>query len=216
MGVSYLRQQDLVDGGELASLSVVVIGVGAVGSFTALSLAKMGVERLTIFDCDKVEAHNLPNQFYRLLDLGRPKVEALRDIIRDYAGIEIEVHQEKYLNQPLKGVVIVAVDSMDERTKIWRAVKKFAGVGLLIDARMGAEVAQLHTINPLFDVADYERTLYPSSEAFQEPCTRKAIIYTAMGIACMICGEVKKYVQGEVNKKSLVMDFKLGELIALT
>lgn len=216
VGASYLRQQDLVDGARLATLPIFVIGAGAVGSFTALSLAKMGAEKLTVFDHDRVEAHNLPNQFYRLNDLGRLKVEALKEIVRDYAGIEIQTFPEKYEHQRiLQGVVIVAVDSMETRKSIWKMVRRQPPVDLLIDARMGAEVAQVHTMSPLFDVADYEKTLYSSSEAVQEACTRKAVIYTAMGIACFICGRVKAYIQNEPFSKTLVADFKQDQLLAL-
>lgn len=41
-----------------------IIGAGATGSWVALSLAKMGIENMTIYDFDEVGMHNLPNQCF--------------------------------------------------------------------------------------------------------------------------------------------------------
>ena len=44
-----------------------IIGCGATGSWVALMLAKMGISNITCWDFDKVEEHNLPNQFFYFL-----------------------------------------------------------------------------------------------------------------------------------------------------
>src|SRR5207244_2983363 len=94
----YWRQLDLITPGEL-KLPITVVGAGGIGSPTALALAKMGCSRLTVYDPDLVEPHNLPNQFYRLKDSARPKVEALRDLIRSFTGLEIVALQEAVSQQ---------------------------------------------------------------------------------------------------------------------
>lgn len=210
-GSSFLRQQDLVSAERLSRQSITVIGAGAIGSFTVLSLAKMGGMKLTVYDHDLVEPHNLPNQFYRIEDLDKAKVMALGEIVREYTGVEVEVRPEKYLNQQVRGMVIVAVDSMDERKRIWKVLRH--QVDQLIDARMGAEVAVVYVVNPLVDAERYESTLYSSKEALAEPCTRKAIIYTALGVASMICAQVRALVMNEAVRKETVIDFKLGTII---
>ncbi len=91
----YHRQLDILDP-KLMSVPVVVIGAGATGSFAALSLAKMGVRNITVYDFDTVEEHNLPNQFYRQCDIGKPKVIALQEIIAQFEGIQITAKNEKY------------------------------------------------------------------------------------------------------------------------
>ena len=44
--------------------SCLVVGAGAEGSWVTYGLARMGVKDITVIDFDKVEAHNLPNQFF--------------------------------------------------------------------------------------------------------------------------------------------------------
>ena len=210
----YLRQQDIVDNSRLADLPIIVIGAGAVGSFTALALAKMGVRKLTVYDDDTVTEHNLPAQFFRTGDIGRPKVEALQEIVQAFDGVAIQVRAERFVDQPLTGVVIVAVDSMDQRQRIWRRVRYNPAVKLYIDTRMGTEVAVVHVVNPIDpdDVHRYEENLHGSEEAFQARCTERAIVYTVLGLAAITAGKVKKFVMGQPYRKTVVRDFKLSIL----
>ncbi len=63
MRVSYLRQLDIIDPGKFTG-KIRVIGVGGIGSPTAIILAKMGFKRFVLMDDDTVEPHNLPSQFF--------------------------------------------------------------------------------------------------------------------------------------------------------
>lgn len=68
----------------LDDASVVVIGVGAVGSEVARLLAQAGVGRMLLCDPDTVEPSNLSRgALYRPADLGRPKAEAAVDALRE-------------------------------------------------------------------------------------------------------------------------------------
>ena len=212
MTSDYTRQLDLLDPSKVKT-PLTIIGAGSVGSFTALSLAKMGIQDITVYDGDTVEEHNIPNQFYRMEDIGRPKVAALLDIVYEFTGVEIKPVNELYKDQELKGIVISAVDSMKARKLIWRRLKGIPGVDLYIDARMGAEVGKLYSICPIQDVKLYQQSLHAAKEALHEPCTRRTIVYTVLGISAYICGHVKKFLAGESIKKELTIDFKLGMII---
>ena len=202
------RQLDLLDL-KLSSTPITIIGAGATGSFTALTLAKMGFSELTVFDLH-VEENNLPNQFYRTSDIGKPKVLALQEIIRDFEGIEIKARNEKYRGQRLSGIVICCVDSMDTRLLIWNFVKMNTDIKLYIDLRMGTEVMQMFSVNPidLSQCKDYEQTLFPSSEALPVRCTAKTIMYTVLSIASFLASQVKKFVMKEPISLQVVFDLK--------
>src|SRR3990167_2939873 len=138
----YLRQLDLVLMDVLRKAHVAVIGVGGLGSFAALALAKMGVGKLTLVDGDTIEEHNTANQLYGPDQIGSLKVEACRNIIHSLtSGCQVHtwgfmLDKDNILDVPL---IVTCVDSMEARQEIWRVVQQSSVVESLIDARAGAE-----------------------------------------------------------------------------
>ena len=68
---------------------VAIAGLGGVGSFVAVSLARMGVGELLLVDFDVVEPSNLNRQHYAISHLGMRKTLALKNQI---AGINPYIH----------------------------------------------------------------------------------------------------------------------------
>ena len=61
---------------------VLAIGVGSLGSWAIQHLVAAGVGKVTLVDFDVVSASNLTRQcFFREKDVGRPKLEAAREVI---------------------------------------------------------------------------------------------------------------------------------------
>jgi molybdopterin/thiamine biosynthesis adenylyltransferase len=204
------RQADLVDADAL-EVPVALIGCGGIGSFSALALAKMGCVNLTIFDDDRVEDHNIPNQLYRPDDVGHLKVERLADIIREFTGTTVEARPERIQRQRLQGIIVSGVDSMEARRHIWdRSIRYKAGVVAYIDARMGAELARVYAVRPTDpdDVRFYEKTLYSDDEAWQVPCTAQSIVYNGFAIASLVASQVKRVAMGEPLRREIIFDQK--------
>ena len=209
MTMDFHRQLDVLDQPRLSRIPISVIGAGAVGSCTVLALAKSGAERITVYDDDSIEAHNLPNQWYRMADLGRPKVLALQELVRDMTGVDISVRQERFTGRGATEVTICAVDSMDIRLALWRELQPRPN--LYVDARMGAEVGKVHCVGPFGNW--YQDTLYPSSEAHRAPCTAKATMYCASGLAAFIASQVANYASDRPTRAELTVDFRNGLML---
>ncbi len=208
--MDFWRQLDIVSESEL-QIPITVIGAGGIGSPVCLALAKMGCGQLAVYDDDTVEMHNLPNQLYRIADLGKPKVAALAEIVQAFTGTAIATHAERVDGQRLAGLIVSGVDSMAARRQIWEQTVRYKpGVRLYIDARMGAEVCRIYTVRPVDpdDVRLYEATLYSDDEAEDEPCTARSIIYNVLPVAGLVANQVKKYVKGELLSREIVMDLK--------
>lgn len=121
-----------------------IIGCGAIGSTLAFMLAKLGLTNIVLYDEDMVEGKNVANQMYRSIDIGKPKTEALRDLLVEI-NPEIESNIELkgfYTDQQLDGYVFMAADSIDVRRKIAECNKFNPNVIAMFDFRMRLEDAQ--------------------------------------------------------------------------
>lgn len=68
----------------LADKSVILFGLGGVGSYTAEALARAGIGKLTIVDNDTVSVTNINRQLCALHStVGRPKVDVVKERILD-------------------------------------------------------------------------------------------------------------------------------------
>lgn len=83
----------------LAGKSVILFGLGGVGSYTAEALARAGIGRLTVVDNDTVSVTNLNRQLCALHStVGRPKAEVVKERILDInPRCEVTALQKFYL-----------------------------------------------------------------------------------------------------------------------
>ncbi len=208
------RQLELVPP-EILTQQVTIIGAGAIGSWVALGLAKSGFTKLAVFDHDEVDIVNMSSQFFGIADVGRPKVEALADRIEEMTGEMITPIPEKWDGMKLKGIVIMAADSMEVRKKIFETHKGNAATSWLIDARMGAETALLYTVNPNNpkDCEDYEKTLYTDAEAVQERCTAKSTTYCAIVLSGLVVKAVRDVLVMGKYMRNMAFSLKESDLI---
>lgn len=202
------RQWDLIPK-TAYSKTIIIIGAGAVGSWTTLSLAKMGFGNITVFDHDEVDEVNISSQFYPISAIGKKKVVALQELVEDMTGFKVNVIPEKFTGTMLAAdIVISAVDSMEVRKLVFDSCKL---VDKFIDPRMGAESMLIYTFNPKTDKDKYEASWYSDSNALAEACTAKATIYCANVIAGMIAKIVKNIACNEKYPFNVQYDMKQNQ-----
>lgn len=108
----------------LSEANIILFGVGGVGSWTAESLVRSGVRRLTIVDPDKVAASNINRQLMALHStVGLPKVQVLKQRLLDIApDAQITAIEDMYsadtahkFNLANYSYVIDAIDSLADK-----------------------------------------------------------------------------------------------------
>lgn len=205
----YGRHWHMIDVNRLHTTPIKVIGCGSVGSFTTLSLVKMGAHNIEVWDDDLIDEVNISNQFYRIKDIGEFKCDALQSLIRDFEGIEIRNNATKCNGtQAMSGIVIVALDSMLPRLRIWDSIKNKQDVQLFIDPRMGGRVARIYAVNPMNGIAEYEKTLYTDDDSAPERCTERTIIYNVQGISSMICKLIEDHFKTPIEGcQEIILDY---------
>lgn len=97
--------------------TVILAGVGGIGSYVGFLLARMKPASMFIYDNDIVEAVNMSGQLYGQSDLGRPKVSALAEMIRNYAGYSsVFAISERFTDESeASDIMICGFDNMEAR-----------------------------------------------------------------------------------------------------
>jgi hypothetical protein len=218
--VDYRRQTEVFQPHGF-SKSVDIIGAGATGSHIAYILAKMGVNNMRVFDFDTIEEHNVPNQLYSLADVGRLKVDALRDGIERMTSIKIGAHNLKIENgveYSASNIVFLLTDTMKSRKDIFNSFLKLRpNVELVVETRMGADSGRVYAFNPArpSQAAGWEATLYEDSEAEVSLCgTSISVCCTAVNIASFAAWQMFRYLKGESIENELI--FSLRPLIVVS
>lgn len=209
------RQAELVPE-RVFDVPITVIGAGGIGSFTTLALAKCGFKDITVYDDDKVEEHNIPNQFYPLKAIGTEKVIALQAMIAEWEGIGIKIRgrypDERYRD---KGIIIAAVDNMETRKLIYERNCRNTAVVAIIDGRMGGNQLEVYTcrINDRGDKKAYKSVLWTDEETTQIPCTQRAVIYNVLTIASWIVNQTRLVLSNKEYKRLLILDLESMSMI---
>ena len=204
--MNHIRQLDLANPARFAKENVLIVGAGGIGAASAVCMAKVGFQLLTMMDFDMIEDHNIPNQFLPR-KLGQPKIDGLHELMHVLIPEEQE-HGFSYYEARLDEdtdispytVIVSAVDSMNVRQLLWeKTLEEADGAFIFVDARMGMDTMQLFLVDLLNDDAIdfYYETLFPEEEAEEVPCTSKATMYLSMVIAGMMTNAMTKYFMGK-------------------
>lgn len=125
-----------------------IIGCGSVGSAVAELLVRLGLTKISLYDFDVVNAHNIANQMFFSKDIGEKKVTALRDLlisINPEVSANIEIHEDGYTNSTrLSGYVFLCVDNIDLRRDIASKNKFNHSIKAVFDFRTTLETMQLY------------------------------------------------------------------------
>lgn len=139
---------------KLLSSTVGLVGVGGLGGWILMGLARMGVGRLIIIDGDVFSDNNLNRQaLCREADLGKPKVNvAARWVHQANASVQVRKHyrmvNEDDMVHLLAGsqVLVDALDTLPTRLALQRAARRLNLP--LVHGAIAGYVGQVMTIFP--------------------------------------------------------------------
>ena len=194
MSLEFMRQSRIFNP-EKQKSKIHILGAGSTGSFIALTLSKLGFKDITIYDFDKIEEHNIPNQFYRKEDIGKEKTESIKEIVKSFSDLNlktenIKIDKNTNLGIELNSIVIFCLDNIKTRKLVYEMIKDYPIY--LIDTRMGGEGYQIYSFR-LDDEEKkkvYEEQLKATTS--EAPCGEKSVIYTILSIASETCNIVKR------------------------
>lgn len=119
-----------------------VIGCGAIGSYIATYLVRLGCNNIHLWDFDTVDPHNITNQMYRYNQIGKPKTDSLIEILKEISPSVNIIKHGAYEKQNVSGYIFLAVDSIDLRREITTYLKDNRYIKAMFDCRMRLTDAQ--------------------------------------------------------------------------
>jgi|TARA_R100001530_G_C4312897_1_gene153541 molybdopterin/thiamine biosynthesis adenylyltransferase len=219
------RQFDIIKPDEM-NTPIHIIGCGGIGSWSALLIAKMGCEDITLYDFDKVEDHNIASQFFKEGQEEEPKTSALSNNILEQTGVKCKIADDRVdpniiidLEEEWKemiiakekeiddAIIVIAVDSMEERIKLenfWVDKNNF-----IIDGRMGGLQLEIYAIDSLL----YADTLVKPENVDPEPCTGRSISFNCAVIGGLIANCVRLSLVDKLKPLELKFHFDALELL---
>ncbi|MCK5153065.1 MAG: tRNA threonylcarbamoyladenosine dehydratase [Spirochaetales bacterium] len=111
----------------LKSKTILVAGLGAVGSYAAEGIARLGVGSIRLADFDKISRSNINRQLYALEStIGRQKAEVACERIKDInpecnvVALNLFVHKDTLdtLTTPSPDLIIDAIDSLNPKIEL--------------------------------------------------------------------------------------------------
>lgn len=192
------------------NLSVMILGLGGIGSFLSHVLCRQGYE-MYLYDMDTVEVHNIGSQLYNLNHLNQNKAEVAAQLAKEFGNdraLPMGIFTEE---SPIDNIVFSCFDNMKYRkiafdkwlenqlskTSEYRKENPNE-VNCFIDMRMSAESWQVYFVNNKEDAEKYKLTLFDDSELPDLPCSYKATCQTGMMVSSYAASLFLNYV---ANKK---------------
>ena len=196
--------------------TVLLAGIGGIGSYVAFLLSRLNINKLVIFDYDHVDAVNLAGQLYGINDLGNSKTSAITNMIRNYSMYsKIMTFNERYtVDSPTTKIMICGFDNMEARKvffhnwykKVMQSTPEEKGEYLFIDGRLAAEEYQILCLkgDDAFSIAKYmSEYLFTDAEADETLCSYKQTTFMANQIASNM---VNLFVNFVANKCEPIID----------
>lgn len=168
-----------------------IVGCGSVGATVAENLARCGITKFTLWDFDVVEPKNLANQIFRVKDISKPKVEALKDILMDInpeIEADLKLKPKGWNGEQLNGFVFLAVDNIELRRKIVEMHFDNPYVRAMFDFRTRLEDAQHYAA----DWSDLDmKKAFLNSMAFSHDEAAEETPVSACNVTLSVCPTVR-------------------------
>lgn len=200
---------------ELVGNKIHIIGCGSVGSTVAENLARCGVKKFVLWDFDVVEPHNVANQMFTQEDVGKSKVEALKEIlVKINPDVEVKVEPKGWRGKILSGYLFLCIDSIELRREIVEKHMDSPFVKAVFDFRTTLESAQHYAAD--WSDSKMKKNLLDSMQFSHEEAAEETPV-SACGITLGVATTVRlisalgvnnfiNFVKGKGIKKMMMID----------
>lgn len=198
---------------EIQKKTIILAGVGGIGSYVGFLLSRMRPSGLFIYDPDRVESVNMSGQLYGKEDIGMYKTEALARMIDNYSNFRGVFTDNGRFTESNEGtdIMICGFDNMEARKTFFnkwiehvnkKSTDEEKGKCLYIDGRLAAEEFQVLCIrgNDSYNINRYNNEfLFSDDEADETICSYKQTSFMACMIASVMVNLFVNFVTNQCN-----------------
>ena len=180
---------------EIQKKSIIVAGIGGIGSNLSFQLSRMHPASLVMYDDDMVEVVNMAGQLYARNDVGKSKVAAMSDMITSYTNMQnVYAVKDKFDEDKEAGdIMMCGFDNMEARKIFYTAWRNHIRTlspeeqknCLFLDGRLSIDTLQVFCLtgdDGENQVRYEDNFLFSDEEAEHTVCSMKQTTY----LACMI------------------------------
>ena len=190
--------------------TVVLAGLGGIGSYVLFCLSRMKPKQIFLYDDDVVELANLSGQLYSAPMVGKRKVDAMAELARDfscYYGVQA-VPQKFTKDTPAGDIMICGFDNMQARKDFFEAWVKHLvnhpspSKCLFIDGRLNMEEFQVFCMrgNDTYSINKYHKEyLFEDFEAESIQCSMKQTTFCANMIGSVIVNLFTNFIANQLK-----------------
>ena len=192
--------------------TVILAGLGGIGSYVAFLLSRMHPKNLFLYDNDTVEVVNLAGQMFGNSNIGDRKVYAVGKMIRDMSNyMSAYCINERYTEESQTAdIMICGFDNMEARNTFFNNWVKHVESKpkeeqkncFFIDGRLAAEEFQVFGIrgDDTFNIVKYAKEyLFSDAEADETLCSYKQTSYMANMIGSVMINLFTNFVANSIE-----------------
>jgi len=193
--------------------TIMLAGLGGIGSYVAFLLARLKPDKIFLFDDDKIEAVNMSGQMFGPSQINKYKVNAAADNINMFAPTDHVYALTERIdeNTPGNKIMISGFDSITARKiyfDIWLKVveslpQEEKKECIFIDGRLAAEDFQILCVrgDDTFNIHRYVREyIFDPSEAAHTICSYKQTSHIAAIIAGMMVNLFTNFITSTIEE----------------
>lgn len=197
---------------EIQKTRVIVAGCGGIGSNLAFQIARMNPATLFLYDDDVVEQANMSGQLFSSSDVGKAKVDAVSDMIKEYTITRnIFAIRDKFTDNSEAGdIMLCGFDSMKARdtffkswcTHILEKPVEERRKCVFIDGRLSIDTLQVFCItgDNAWAIKEYrDKYLFSDNDADETVCSMKQTTYLACMIGSLMTNLFTNWVANTLN-----------------
>jgi len=214
MGITNVKQANIIDSSKLARWKINVYGIGSMGSNLIKQLALVGFKDIVGFDFDTVDEDNIGSQEFRLEHIGKKKTEAIQEMMKhdfdfDIKVVDGKITEETEILPEDNTIYFCGFDSLGARKLLWDKIRNYPV--LWAESRIGRTSQRYYFVDlkkrDEVWIKKYEESLDPNGPMTELKCGEKGCYPSNSELVGKIVRQMVNVAEGKPFATQMISDW---------